>query len=259
MKRIPVKKIQVGTEAVYIRIKNRRSGKNVLKYVIGFLAGALTLFIAAYIYNSVYFPSEENITHTNEKEIIALEEDKAMLQRELNNAESKYKELEGRYNSLTGELEQSNRRVAYLTGLRKLINIGLLEMENKYEEAADSLLEINYDSLESPEKTWYDALRAKIMPEAANIVYTEGRNLCQNELNYEKGLEKLSKVLLYNENFGQQEALFYYTGKCYQGVGDYEKAMECYNRILTEYPSGYYSQYVGIRIAEINAATAGNQ
>jgi tetratricopeptide (TPR) repeat protein len=84
-------------------------------------------------------------------------------------------------------------------------------------------------------------------------------DLCQRELNYEKGLEKLRKVLLYDENFGQQEALFYYTGKCYQGVGDYEKAMEYYNRVLTEYPGGYYSQYVGIRIAEINAATARNQ
>jgi tetratricopeptide (TPR) repeat protein len=258
-KRIPVKKVQVSTEAVLYSDKKPSPGKSVLKFGIGFLTGVLIMFMAAYIYSSLYPSSGEDNTLTNENEIIALEEDKAMLQRELNNAESRYKELEGRYNSLTGELEQANGRIDYLTGLRKLMNIGLLEMENKIEEAADSLLEINYDSLELPEKTWYDALQVKIMPEAANIVYNEGRDLCQRELNYEKGLEKLRKVLLYDENFGQQEALFYYTGKCYQGVGDYEKAMEYYNRVLTEYPGGYYSQYVGIRIAEINAATARNQ
>ena len=110
------------------------------------------MFMAAYIYSSLYPSSGEDNTLTNENEIIALEEDKAMLQRELNNAESRYKELEGRYNSLTGELEQANGRIDYLTGLRKTYEYRIIgKWKIKLKRRRIRCFEINYDSLELPE------------------------------------------------------------------------------------------------------------
>jgi len=256
VKKKPVKKVRVVKEPAPYSDKKAAIGRNVLRFGTGLVTGLFIMFIAARIYIS----AGKNISYSDSKEneIIALEEDKAMLQRQLNNAQNRYNELEGRYNNLTGELEHANQQIAYLTGLRKLIDVALLEAENRLEEAADLLLGIDSERLESPEKTWYETLSKKIMPEAARIVFSEGRDLCQINKNYEEGLEKLLKVLLYDENFLQEEALLYYTGKCYQGVGKYDEAMECYNRILNEYPSGYYVEYVGYRISEINASTANN-
>lgn len=229
--------------------------RNILKYGVGFLAGVLLMVI---VNSSNVFPRKVNMPST-ENGITALEEEKAALQRELNSVNSKYSELEIKYNSIARQLEESNAAADQLPVLRKLIEAGILEADERYEEAADLLLELDENTLGDPEKTWFESLRETVLSRAAQIAYEEGKNLCQNVQNYEEGLEKLSKVLLYKEDFQQMEALLYYTGKCYQGVGKYDEAMECYNRILNEYPGGYYSGYVRLRIDEVNRARESEQ
>jgi tetratricopeptide (TPR) repeat protein len=83
--------------------------------------------------------------------------------------------------------------------------------------------------------------------------YEEGKNLCQVYANFNEGLTKLLKAREYDSTY-KPDGVMYYTAKCYQGTGEYEKAKELYNQIMEQYPNNFYTQYIQIRLNEIERA-----
>lgn len=230
----------------------------ILRYVLGFTAGVMAMFIFSYPY---LFKDDKKDPGTDKSIAASVNQ----LTEELQNLQEEYRQLSLRYEEKETELDEKNTAYEslkasydaaveernYYEYIVELYQATELYLLNKYSDAAETLLLIDKNKLRSNELVKYNELSGNIMPKAADQVYEEGMSLW-NTGNYEAAILKFDKITIYDESFVRLDRAIYYKGKCYQALEDYEKAMECYNFIIDNFPSSNdFVYWAGVRIREI--------
>ncbi len=232
--------------------QGRQLRESILKYAIGFVLGALLVFIPAYA--GLFGGDAQTIKQQDNAELNTLREEKKALEEELQEERAENERMQNKYDAVLKDLEDTQNTIDYFTEARKLHDIRKLEAEGRYIKAAELVVVLDKINWEKPEKDWMDSLKDTVLPQAAMMIYEEGKDLCHNQQKFMEGLKKLEKVSEYQEDFPGQDGVLYYMGKCYQGIGQYDSALECYNKILNDYPGSYFLKYANYRKNEIKKA-----
>ena len=94
------------------------------------------------------------------------------------------------------------------------------------------------------------SMRSEIYPLASKKVYDAGKNIYEQGL-YEEALSWLSAASAMDENF---DSPFYYLGKSYQALGNYEEAIASYRKVTEAVPNSTLKELVAERIKECEDA-----
>jgi len=178
---------------------------------------------------------------------------KAELNEEIELYKLKCNEVNEDYAKVLEDYESLKEELNYQPAKLKLLEIENMYIEGKYEKAADTLILMKYVQFKEEDKIKFDSLWNKIMIEAANMVYEEGMNLCKNG-DFENSLKTLEKVYTYADSIERDDGVLYWSAKCYQALGNYTKALELYNRILSDFSKSSYVKYVPYRLNEIKSS-----
>ncbi len=225
-------------------IYNKNGRFDFLKYVIGFVTGGLLIFL-------VMLSSMQGTEEIGPVEDI--EAVKARLNEEIELYKLKYNEVNEDYAKVLAEYESLKEELNYQPAKLKLLEIENIYLEGEFEKAADTLILMKYVQFKEEDKIKFDSLWNKIMIEAANMVYEEGMNLCKNG-DFENSLKTLEKVYTYADSIERDDGVLYWSAKCYQALGNYTKALELYNRILSDFSKSSYVKYVPYRLNEIKSS-----
>lgn len=210
------------------------------KYIIGFLAGILVFFLITMIVNSegpaldVSNVSEDE--YTNESE----EYDK------------KYNELLLENKALLKQLEDLNKTAQNYTNLSRLFEIDKQVSEGNYVAAADMIVGFKEVELNDKEKEKYNSLRNRAMEKAAQERYNEGRELYKKK-QFAEALEHFDKLMTYVDEWKYSNATIYYMGVCHQELNNNDKAIEAFNRVITQYPSSSFAGYSKNRVNSLRS------
>lgn len=143
--------------------------------------------------------------------------------------------LEKKVKKLTKENETLKEEVAMAdeTKFDDLFLASRRYIQGKTIEVAELLLTIDMDKLERPEAiNLMKALRTKTYSKASNILYEEGYDL-YDAYKYEEAIPYFEKaVQLKKDNVNA----IYFLGRSYHRKDEKEKAAECYNTIINDYP-----------------------
>ncbi|MGN0335677.1 MAG: tetratricopeptide repeat protein [Lachnospiraceae bacterium] len=101
-----------------------------------------------------------------------------------------------------------------------------------YESAAAELAKVREELLTDAAKENYQNISTSINAKAIQSLYSEGAAY-YNARNYEKGAESLEKVV---ELDPQNADATYYLARCYDGMGDLEKAKKYYEKVVELLP-----------------------
>jgi len=162
----------------------------------------------------------------------------------------------------------------------------LFEIE-EYVTSADLAKTLDENMYKGSDKELYSEVYAKAAAMAAESVFTIGLEL-YNQDDFEGAIKNLSEVEGYNPiyedigrcyyligrsyhetdnfpkaiefyekadsvtNYPNKTGLLYYTGKAYQSLGNYEKAREHYNTLISEYPDSSLVGYAEDRLSEMD-------
>lgn len=144
-------------------------------------------------------------------------------------------DLEKKVKKLTKENETLKEEVAMVdqTKFDDLFLASRKYIQGKTIEVAELLLTIDMDKLERPEAiNLMKALRTKTYAKASNTLYSEGYDL-YDAYKYEEAIPYFEKaVQLKKDNV----SAIYFLGRSYHRKGEKEKAAECYNTIINDYP-----------------------
>lgn len=238
----PSKKLQKDKKREPSILKSLTSTEkaSILKYLIGFAAGALVIFVISLLFNLPVKGTKNEPEDTRVSEITS----------QLNEVESKYKKLDEDYNKLKEELEAKTSENDYYKMAMKLFDIENQLTQKKYEEAADALLLLKTVEFSGVEKARFESLYKDTMPKAAKSAYDQGYNLYSTK-QYSSAVEKLSKVEVYDSKFDKMDAALYYLGKCYVEVKDSRNAVNVFQRVVKEYPKSSFAKYAQYRLNEL--------
>ncbi len=217
------------------------SGKkiNILKYVIGFLAG-FTVF-AILIVSGVFDGGVVDLT-VNDDLV-------GSLQQKIEDLESQNKKLSDDYNAQKKLLDDVNTDVDYLRLANRLFEVQDLLTGKKYEAAGELLLLLSDVEFADYELNAYNRLKASVYPLAAQTAHETGYNLYKNE-KFSDALKKLERVKVYYKDYKNLDAVDYYIGKCYAALGDIKNAIAAYNRVISQFPNSSFARYSRTRINE---------
>jgi len=217
--------------------------KDAVKYIIGFIAGLLVFLLISTIVNS----GGDSKTPSNVSDDVYENKSSVDFEKELS-------KLIGEKEALQAQLEELKKAAQDYSNLSQLLAIDKEVSEENYVTAADMLVAFKDVELNEIGKEKYENLKKRTMEKAAQQVYNEGRNLYKNK-QFKEALEKFDKVLTYVDNWKNSEAMTYYIGVCHLELNDRDKAMEAFNKVITQYPSGSYVQYAKSRLNSMNSGT----
>lgn len=220
--------------------------RDLLRYLIGFAAGALIVFFA---YQG---PPRLESDKTFAPDVTA-DAEKEQLRSELSSYIEKYGKLNDDYNKLKEDADAANASVAYFKSAIKLYEIESLVLKKDYTSAADMLILLKSTDFKGRDKEKFNELYGKAMPLAAQAACDEGVALAKQE-KYKDALEKLEKVQLYHKDFARKDIVFYYMGKCYQNLNEIQNASAMYKKIIEQYPQSSYAYWADVRLKEIGGA-----
>ncbi len=224
--------------------KNKRMIANVVKIGAGFVAGFV---LSAAIFMSL--PKQEAVIQPLQEENIdtAISQANAEL-------ETKYAELESKYQVLLQDKEEAARQVDYYKGAFRLFEVESLVGSKEYESAADMLMLMKSIDFEDAEKDKFDSLYTKVMPLAAKSAYDKGYKL-YNQKKYQEALENLEKVRMYDAKNSKMSAALYYMGRCNQVLKDPRSALALFQELADGgYPESWYTRNARLRISELTKA-----
>lgn len=128
-------------------------------------------------------------------------------------------------------------------------------MDDDMEEAAESLLGIDKESLKSDAaKKIYKKVSETTFKEASNNIYIQGRDAYNGEneyagaRDYDKAIELLELSLEYNPD--NTDAM-YFLGRSYQQLSKPKKAKEYYEKIINDYPDSDRVSEASSRLREL--------
>lgn len=93
------------------------------------------------------------------------------------------------------------------------------------------------------------SMRTDIYALAARDVYMSGKVLIDEE-SYDLALEIMQAA---SDMDPESDTAMYYLARTYQGLEEYDKAIECYNKVLTINPNSTLKEYIPERLSECGA------
>ncbi|MDO4555794.1 MAG: tetratricopeptide repeat protein [Lachnospiraceae bacterium] len=115
-------------------------------------------------------------------------------------------------------------------------------------EAAKALLDVDEDRLESDTaKEIYSTLKDNTFVSASNSLYTEGKSTYDN-YRYDDARKLLKDA--YKLNKDNSNAL-YFLGRCYQRLGNNDKAKETYEKVISKFPGTTRASDATKKLAEM--------
>lgn len=222
--------------------------------------------------------SQEEVTNLNDR-IKELEDNLVLSERETQNA------LSGS-ESNQEEITQLQEDIAKTGALLELYRAAYLFEIEQYVTSADIAGALNPEMYKASDKELYSEVYAKATTMAAESLFTIGLEL-YNQDDFEAALSNFMQVEQYNPNYedigrcyyligrsyfetgnstksiefyekadgitsyANKTGILYYTGKSYQQLGNYEKAREHYNTLISEYPESSLVGYAEDRLSEM--------
>ncbi|MCR4434886.1 MAG: tetratricopeptide repeat protein [Clostridiales bacterium] len=218
------------------------SGKSdIVKYVIGFVAGAVMVFLI-----SLPFNAGNGGASLNNEPVKAPAGQNSVLD------EAKYNELANSYQDLKKQLEASKAQVDYYRNVMKIFEAEQLASQQNYQSAADVLVLLKTVEFKDAEKEKYDSLYKTVMPRAVQTVFQEGLNL-YNAQKYADAAAKLSKIQAYGTEWPYANIGMYYLGKSYMGLNDSKNAVSTFQKVKELFPGTQYASWSDQRIKQLTA------
>ena len=121
---------------------------------------------------------------------------------------------------------------------------------------ADTLLNVNRESLGEGGKARYDELTSSVFPEACSMLYESG-NASYEVANYETAINNLSRVVRMDESYDNGGALLH-LGLAYMYSGDAQSATAYLKRINELLPDSDNAAEAKTNLAAIAEAAAGS-
>lgn len=222
-----------------ISLKNEKL--DILKYVIGFVIGAVLIFLLNPLFNpgkNVKAPSAgDNASKSSSSSPGG-------------SYETKYKKLNDDYENTKKALEASNKEVDYYKNVTKLFEIENKVIANDFMSAADMLVLLKTITFKDPEKGRYEALVRDIMPRAVQTAYGQGMNLF-NSRKYDDAAKKFSSVEKYGTEWPLADISLYYLGKTYIELKDSRNAIDTFQKVKNAYPGTKYAAWADSKIKQL--------
>ena len=117
---------------------------------------------------------------------------------------------------------------------------------------ADSLINVNRDSLGANAQAVYDELTASVYPGACDTYFAAGSEALSAG-DYQGAVDALSKVVRMDEGYNSGQALFN-LAQAYQGSGDNANAATYYQRIVEGYADSDYAAEAQANLDAVNQA-----
>lgn len=175
-------------------------------------------------------------------------------------------DLEQRVEALNDENIKLQEQVNSYTGEGGALQTvdGLLETARKYinnpeelDEVSDDLYELDRTYVDNGAseayKALYEELLAQVGEKIADDCFREGSSL-KNQGDYSNAIELLEKAWYFKNT---DPEILYVLAETYQEAENMDKALELYNRLVTEFPDSEYADMAQQNIAD--AATVGNR
>lgn len=217
--------------------------KDILKILAGILVGGLVVYF--YVHSSVVELREVNITQASQWHNKKNDYENTIKQysSDLFVARSTIEELEK-------QLKEKTEQVAYLSRVKQILDIQKLIESGEREQAANMLLSLKSIQFKGVEQQKFKSLYNTTIPSLANELYYKGYNQ-YTQSNYKEGLDLLLKSLKFNPKGENAPYVLYYTGRCYQKLGDQINAANYFTRLVNEFPEHRYVQYAQNRLQEM--------
>lgn len=147
-------------------------------------------------------------------------------------------------NNLKSENEKLKTENETLTTNYNVLNVNsiLLDAEESisnrdYQTAADQIMSINTADVKAEQIDRYNELKGKAYPEASKAYHQSGIKAYDAQ-NYDEALSDFQKSI----DFGGTDKPYYpntlfYTGRCYEGLGDIQQAKTYYQKVIDEFPN----------------------
>lgn len=159
-------------------------------------------------------------------------------------------QLKNENKALMDQLAEANKKLAQFQLTSDLSQVSVLYGQKKYVEAADKLLTIPADNLNSEGKKLYDSLKENVFVKAASQLTYEGNSL-YNGKKYNEAIQKLEKVFTMGDHWTFGDRALYILGKSYVEVNDLQKGAAAYQKLIDQYPSSAYVKYAQSRLKAI--------
>jgi tetratricopeptide (TPR) repeat protein len=117
---------------------------------------------------------------------------------------------------------------------------------------ADSLINVNRDSLGANAQAVYDELTASVYPGACDTYFAAGSEALSAG-DYQGAVDALSKVVRMDEGYNSGQALFN-LAQAYQGSGDNANAATYYQRVVEGYADSDYAAEAQANLDAVNQA-----
>ncbi|NLD47957.1 MAG: tetratricopeptide repeat protein [Clostridiaceae bacterium] len=224
-------------------IKRKSNLNGVIRNSIGFLLGALLVFIVVMI---MYFADNKTVDPVKKAE-----PQNTAAANEYNNHQKELEELEQAYLEASNSLKEASSKLSYYTSVAKLLEIEKLVSEKSYESAADLLLQLKNIEFKGIEKEKYEKLLKDSISNAAGNVFSEGRKLLEAK-KYQEALDYFNKAASYEvSGWKYQSVNLYYQGYCYKELNNITMATKIFNEVIEKFPSSSYANYSKTRLKEI--------
>ncbi len=195
--------------------------------------------------NSTFKKYSEDLA-TSDSSLTALQEENDTLKETNEELQKKVADLQG-----GDPTDIANYKEMY----ESLIDAMQLYTDGKKTEAAEKLLNVEVDSLDSDvSKKYYNTLKKQTFEFASNEYFEKGRDAYNGQgdysgkKNYDKAIKFLEKSLEFNVDNTDS---MYFLGRCYQQKSDTDKAKEYYNKIVDNYPDSARESEAQSRLREM--------
>ncbi|GAE89261.1 tetratricopeptide repeat protein [Acetivibrio straminisolvens] len=183
--------------------------------------------------------NENNIFQYNLSSALAQNE---KLKEEINQLKDKVEEVLNENESLKKEVSDlEDKRESEKNLYEEIIKADLEYSEGNIKECAIILHKIDSKSITSGNlQIKYEDLVNKTYKKASELFYLEGYNNYRNK-KYDEAINSLNLALKFNDNEYYTDDCYYFIAYSEYYIGNYDKAKEALNTIISNYPgSSYY-------------------
>lgn len=137
---------------------------------------------------------------------------------------------------LKAEIEKYKEEAIVNEKLDKINQALALSEDNKNEEAALLIGDLDTTGLDDQSIAKYNSVKEQTYAKASQSFYNSGKSDYLNE-NYDEASGSLENALKFANGESFVDDSLYYLGKIAQSKGDIEKAKQYYERVINEYPN----------------------
>ncbi len=222
---------------------SRSSFMNIL---LGLVVGLLICFFL------VVPTVKSNSSDKNTETILALN-------KELKQADSDNKALQNEVDELKESLSAYDDKQDVATSYDNLFAAQNALDAGDEQSASESIQLVTKDVLGESGQRAYDSLYTKLGPTIVKGYYDDGNKFYLEE-NYESAITNFEKVVEIDEGYNNGAAVFL-LGDCYRLTGEKEAALECFTKVVDNYPNSKWGRqaktYIAVDDTELNAAEVG--